>query len=84
MPPDVSTESVQRGEGGLAIVCGSMMWMVTYSCGSCLVSGTVLTCWDVKTPSANRGHRWGCLHCFRNWAREHHAAVVVNLVMDGK
>ena len=58
--------------------------MVTYSSGSCLVSGAVLTGWEVKTPSANRGHRWGCLHCFRNWDREHIAAEDANLVMDGQ
>ena len=84
VPPNVSSESVRRSEVDMAIVCGSMLWMLTYSCGYCLVAGTALTGWEVETPSASRGHRWGCLNCLRNWDREHHVAVVVNLVMDGK
>ena len=84
VPPDESSENVQRGEVDMAIVCGSTIWMVTYACGFCLVSGNTLTGWDVKTATANRGHRRGCLHCDRNWHREHMAAVVVHVVMDGE
>ena len=58
--------------------------MLTYSCSYCLVAGRALTCWDAKTPSASKGHRWGCLNCLGNWDREHSAAVAFNLVMDGK
>ena len=39
VPSDVSAESVKCGEVDMAIVCGSMMWKVTYACGFCLVQG---------------------------------------------
>lgn len=84
VPPNVSSESVQRGEVDLAIVCGAMLWMLTYSCGYCLVAGKAMTGLDVNAATASRSHRWGCLNCSRNCDREHQAAVVVELVMDGK
>ena len=84
VPSDVSAESVKCGEVDRAFVCESMIWMVTYDCGFCLVSGKALTGWDVKAATANRGHRWGRLHCYRNWDREHMAAEDVHFVMDGK
>ena len=61
VPSDVSAETVLRGEADMAIACGSMIWILTYACGSSLMSGSALTGWNVKTLSAKRGHQWGCL-----------------------
>jgi hypothetical protein len=42
VPSEVSAGSVKCREVGIAFVCGSMIWMVTYACGFCLVSGKAL------------------------------------------
>ena len=84
MPPNVSSESIRRGEVDMIFVCGHMQVKLTYACIHCLVAGTALTVWDAKSPSLSKGHRWGCLNCLGNWDRESSAAVAINLVMDGK
>ena len=38
----------------------------------------------MKAATANRSQRWGRLHCYRKWDREHTAAEDVHFVMDGK
>jgi len=84
MPSDISSACVERGDVNMAIACGSMIWMLTYACGSCLMAGKALTGWGVKPATGNRGHRLGCLHCWKNWERESMAAVVIHIIMDGK
>ena len=52
----------ERGDSLLMrnIVCGNIVWTITYTCGDCLIGGSAVTGWDFKGSTGNRGNRWGC------------------------
>ena len=61
----------------------NLLATITYSCDGCSMAASALTGWEVKPATGNRGWRWGCRACGRNWVRGSPRAIVVHMLYKG-
>ena len=60
----------------------NLVCTATFACDKCGVAGAALTGWD--TGRNNKGLKWGCFSCYKNWDRESPASVVLHIQHGAK